>query len=319
MTREQKLALIVGFALVLVVGVLISDQLSVARRPVDGVGGGLAMSLEPTTTDAYPGFGRPLEPQPVASTTRRFPIDGATQVVLETPGLDPVADPVPVGGAPSIADAAMQGLSNGIGAVSDLMVEAQNNGIAAYQAEPIVMGEPVGGAAEPERETIVPTPPMAQEAPNKEPVRAVKTHRVVEGDTLWSIAKKHYGDGSAAEALAKYNEKRIGKGGLIREGASLLIPDRAELGLGGSRTAEAKPETKATTKAATRTESKTAEKPKADGAKTYTVKSGDTLQKISQKLFGTTKRWTALADLNSDVIDDEDNLRVGTVLKVPSR
>jgi len=49
----------------------------------------------------------------------------------------------------------------------------------------------------------------------------------------------------------------------------------------------------------------------------YKVQKGDTLQKISMKLFGTTKKWKKLFDLNKDVLKSPDKIRPGMVIKVP--
>ena len=318
MTREQKLALIVGFALVLVVGVLISDQLSVARRPVDSTAGGLAASLEPTGSEVYPGFGRALEtrPEPV------IPVADQRQFVEFETGLGGNL-PEEQAQTTTLADNAIQTLSDGIATVGGLIVDGQNNGIAAMQAHNVPtldMGEVVETETPPQPQKW--TPALVTPEEPKQDVRPVRTHRVGEGDTLWSIAKRYYGDGSAADALAKYNEKRVGKGGVIREGASLLIPDREELGLSGpAKVADAAPAKAKKAEASTKSEPKQtdAKKAKPEAGKTYTVKSGDTLQKISEKFFGTTKRWHDIAELNTTVIDDVDNLKVGTVIKIPSR
>lgn len=315
MTREQKLALIVGFALVLVVGVLISDQLSVARRPVDPTVGGLAMSLEPSAMDYQPGLGRQLENIPAPSVVRYPPVD-QTRVVLVDPAMSPIMDESISGESTSLAEAALQGLES----VGRIMREAQDNGIPAYNEVPVIEMQP--------RPLDRPTESAASRTASNDPapredVRPVRTHRVDEGETLWSIAKKYYGDGAAATELAKYNENRIGKGGMIREGASLLIPDRGELGLSQATprtpTAAKTTETRTAKSEPKKTDTTEKGKSKSDPAKTYTVKSGDTLQKISEKHFGTTRRWMEIVAMNKDVIDDEDNVRVGTVLKIPSR
>jgi len=49
----------------------------------------------------------------------------------------------------------------------------------------------------------------------------------------------------------------------------------------------------------------------------YKVQKGETLQKISMKLFGTTKKWKKLYDLNKDILKSPDKLRPGMVIKVP--
>ncbi len=50
---------------------------------------------------------------------------------------------------------------------------------------------------------------------------------------------------------------------------------------------------------------------------TYTVAKGDTLQKISQRLFGTTRRWPDIFFMNKDTLASPDVIRVGQVLRVP--
>jgi nucleoid-associated protein YgaU len=51
-------------------------------------------------------------------------------------------------------------------------------------------------------------------------------------------------------------------------------------------------------------------------SKEYTVQSGDTLQKISQKLYGTTKKWHKLYLLNKDIMKSPDKIHPGMVIKV---
>jgi nucleoid-associated protein YgaU len=50
--------------------------------------------------------------------------------------------------------------------------------------------------------------------------------------------------------------------------------------------------------------------------KEYTVQSGDTLQKISQKLYGTTKKWHKLYLLNQDILKSPDKIHPGMIIKV---
>jgi LysM repeat protein len=50
----------------------------------------------------------------------------------------------------------------------------------------------------------------------------------------------------------------------------------------------------------------------------YTVGKNDTLQKISKKFYGTTKRWTKIYEANKDVLRGPDKLYPGQTLKIPS-
>lgn len=51
----------------------------------------------------------------------------------------------------------------------------------------------------------------------------------------------------------------------------------------------------------------------------YTVKKGDTLQKISQKFFGTTRKWTKIYDENKDALSSPDKIYPGLVIKIPGK
>jgi LysM repeat protein len=50
----------------------------------------------------------------------------------------------------------------------------------------------------------------------------------------------------------------------------------------------------------------------------YTVQAGDTLQKISNKFYGTTRNFIKLYEYNKDTIKNKDSLRVGQKIKVPT-
>ncbi len=50
---------------------------------------------------------------------------------------------------------------------------------------------------------------------------------------------------------------------------------------------------------------------------TYTVKSDDTLQKISKRFYGTTKKWIDIYQANSDVLASSDQIYPGQELKIP--
>ena len=51
----------------------------------------------------------------------------------------------------------------------------------------------------------------------------------------------------------------------------------------------------------------------------YTVKSGDTLEKISKKFYGTTKNWRKIYEANKDTLKGPDRIYAGQVINVPTQ
>lgn len=49
----------------------------------------------------------------------------------------------------------------------------------------------------------------------------------------------------------------------------------------------------------------------------YTIQKNDTLQKISDKFYGTTRKWNFLYENNKDVLKSPDRLYPGAVIKIP--
>ena len=56
----------------------------------------------------------------------------------------------------------------------------------------------------------------------------------------------------------------------------------------------------------------------AKSAKTYTVKSGDTLGKIAKEHLGDAGAYMKIFDANKDQLTDPDKIKPGQVLKIPS-
>lgn len=49
----------------------------------------------------------------------------------------------------------------------------------------------------------------------------------------------------------------------------------------------------------------------------YIVEKGDTLQKISEKAYGTTKKWKKIFEANADILKDPNSIYVGQELTIP--
>jgi len=49
----------------------------------------------------------------------------------------------------------------------------------------------------------------------------------------------------------------------------------------------------------------------------YTVRKGDTLQKISKRFFGTSRKWIKIYQANKDVLASPNSIYPGQVIKIP--
>lgn len=238
MTRENKLALIVGFGLVLFMGILVSDHLSTARRQ------------SAAAFELGSGFNR----------------------------------------APVI----------------------HGDGWLVYGDAPSPSTEPVATHQRQDR----PTAPDASGQDMPIPIADTRTHSphhvVASGETLQSICQRHYGDRTLDQALARYN--RIANPNRLTTNTRLLLPSADVLIKTGSalQTAPA-----STTSTASMTEIKLATTEVSSTMGQYTIKSGDTLSELAQRLLGSSRATEQLYELNRDVLNHQDDLRVGASLRYP--
>lgn len=298
MTREHKLALILGFALVMVVGVLVSDHISGSQR---GVATAQTMDdpIRAIETELGPGLGQ----------AARRPQDRAL------PGLS----------VPEPEDDRVQIAAHTPGIIEELM-DGVRNGLEGWHQNPTPPAAKLDTPTSTERETQIPLPQTGQVGEIKmgEPIERspigsgrpqgarVQLHQVQKGETLWAIAEKYYGDGNLHRKLQAHNADRMGSGGAIQPGTNLVIPSRAELD-GNPATVQV-----ARDSAPARGGSGDAPKP-ASGSRVYIVKRGDVLGTISQRELGTVKRMGEILKLNADKISSADEIWVGLELRLPAR
>lgn len=124
------------------------------------------------------------------------------------------------------------------------------------------------------------------------------THRVQAGETLSSIAAKHYGNANLFTLLVRANPQIDPN--RLRIGAQIKIPPAP--GTTPSATSSAPEDSAATL----------------DQSRQYRVQAGDTLSAIAIRLYGSASRWQRIYELNKDAIgSDPGRLRPGTVLVLP--
>ncbi|MEM1167407.1 MAG: LysM peptidoglycan-binding domain-containing protein [Planctomycetota bacterium] len=273
MTREIKLSLLLGFALLLFVGVLVSDHLSAARSAGDPTFDQRDRRTASAEADFEPGFGR-LAMESV-SPASRGPSAGERSI------LDEVAS-------------AGQWLVGETSPPVAAMIEPD---------ESTRQPEPAPAPQESRGEFVMGIPPGGSADPND--ANHLRRHYVRPGETLWSITELYYGDPTLHRSLARFNRDRMTPSGQIRRGATLLIPTRERL-FGAHDTPPSQP---VRTSAPAR--------PVDRGPARYVVKRGDTLSEIAAAQLGSAGRWREILDLNSDQLDEPEDLWVGMALRLP--
>ncbi len=308
MNREQKIALIVGFAVVLVVGVLVSDHLSGARQ------------LE--LADATEGDAGRVEAAPIAylpdrgAEGRRLAVDE-----LAEPEHVPAVQPM-IGGRvttpePYVFAQGGRGEVSPLGKVLDTQPVAPDDAASdSWQESVRSFGERIArGLDNGIREAAVIDRPAEQppasgvrESTSRpvevRPVAVPVRHVVRKNESLYKIARQHLGNGNRWREIAAANAGRVGADGSVRAGVTLVIPGTAATDAGQkppSRTPRAAPATARS------------------GPLKYTVKKNDSLSEISQRYLGTTKRMPEIIAANRGKIDDPDDIRVGMVLTIPAK
>ncbi len=294
MNREHKLALIVGFSLVLVVGILISDHFSRARSAK--LGGAELSAGDPGTF----GAGEPATHETTRG-TETAPL--VTLVKQLQPAEEPPA-PVAKPREPEVIDWTGKGDRGWVPNIRPGTQPDDETSTIVFDDEPGARsGRPVTKGA-------------------------VKRHEVKDGESLFKIASKHYGTSAVWEKLAAYNTGRVGKDGAVRAGVTLMIPPRDVLDgkaiLPSEQTGGTRPPAITPAPAPSSTKA-SAEKPDAAKDKpdpkyrTYVVKRGEDLSTIARQQLGSSRRVSDIIALNESIIRDENNVPAGLTLKIPSK
>jgi nucleoid-associated protein YgaU len=147
-------------------------------------------------------------------------------------------------------------------------------------------------------EAMGPKQPVSDLKPEEKKTKpAVREYTIKQGDSFSSIARNICGDERMYKVLMAANRDIDPLN--LQIGHKIIIPpvptkteqyqEKPADGEGGDKTKEG----------------------------IYVIQAGDTLVKISQAFYGTSKKWRDIYTANRDVISDPDYLQVGVELKIP--
>jgi LysM repeat protein len=193
MARETKIGLLVGLGVIIFIGILVSDHLSLAQR------------------QGFTGLTATAEGGPVPTHHQR---QGYTPPVVQRD--QPLPDP----GLTRTDDTAHT--DNGSSRNVDLPYE-----IYRVDRSRTGNGQPQAQHQQPEPDVLViraedPDAGSAQPGPRL----ADQVHHVQPGETLSAIAEKHYGDRNYWRTIYDANRDRIPSQNVLRVGVRLVIPKR---------------------------------------------------------------------------------------------
>jgi nucleoid-associated protein YgaU len=293
MTRENKLALIIGFGVLLLVGVLLSDHFSAAtgdqladltNQPMQ-----IAHAIQDLDVRAVDPLADTTHNQPAPRSRSRYVAEreelrphASDRPADEFMVIEPPADPQPsVFLDPAPEDTTTRAGSPNLG--SRTWGDSFRDAI-----ESMTRGsEPVTTAP------TVESPREAEARSNPAPPARFVTHTTTKSDTLTALARRYYGDGERWRDIHEANEKLIPNPDRLPLGVELIIPGVASDPVPTRRD----------------------DRNRRD--RTYEIRPGDVLSVVAQRTTGSARNTEALYQANRDVIRDKDMLVPGTVIRIP--
>lgn len=285
MTRETKVGLLVGMAVILLISLLVNDFLAQMRKPT------------PAMRD-FPQQAADVEHLRSSSLAQRQEttntyIDSASAQARRRAVLLP-------GQTPDIEQSSQQ----------------------TVEPAPSIRFYPPDAVARQRSISNTTTTPPDRDSSNTltfgpirtEPSRPAENppahwHNIEQGETLYHVAKRYYGDGEKWRAIRDANTDLVGDGGQVRVGARLRIPEATD----GRTQALAEPLNHAshTQAAAGFTEQRFT-------AVEVTVQPGQSLSELARLHLGHENRWPLLLQANRDRLRDADEVYAGMKLRLPS-
>lgn len=295
MTRETKVGLLVGMGVILLIGIIVSDHLSMAQKqsPPDMTDYAQlaqnSLNASGTGLQTLPTLPSPQTPPPPAAALPT-PAQMSQPTTVTPPPADMYADP----GRSQIV---LDGSSPDTNASSNAMADASS----ARRSET----DTLIGRADFDQTALASAVRVAPR-PTQGPQPSI--HYVQRSDTLYNIAARYYGNGELWPVIRQANPDVVKPDNTVNFGDRLEIPNKALL-----------PELVRQNPAAAAVVAPVLPAPQtaASRQQTVVVQAGDTLSGLAAKYMGSSGKWNELLKANSDKLDSARDLRVGMTIVIP--
>jgi LysM repeat protein len=338
MTRDTKIGLLVGLAFVIVIGILISDQITRSTEPPQAALGGAGNGVRQAV--GSPGASGEAAPVTVVTPVMTPQQQVATQAELTNPA--PAVTIVKVGGSESVVAPAPQQQAPEV-AVSDHSAKTQSSEESAAPSETAPKSD---SASNDPPVTQVSNPPVATDSElskvaaangeqlvstddSKSDAAGAQTYVAQPGDSLSKIAAHFYGSGikTNRDLIVKANPSLAANEDMIIAGKTYQIPGASKAKVKSNTIAAAPNDDSSTTpvddsvaKTASAVQDKSS-KAASDAGYLYTVQPGDNLTKIARDEVGDIRAIAAIQELNPDRLKgpNHDVVIAGSKIRLPGK
>ncbi len=292
MTKETKVGLLIGLGVILLIGIILTDHLSVAQKQQPP-------RLTDFASEAQEGLKPPaaIETNPVVLPRRaqtRRPATPATPQRTSgqrTVTNEPLPRPLPATRVLELPVNRYQSARPPLTTPEEAPPPPQ-----AEAHAPLVEAPPIPAVVAPP--TI--TPPRRTRRLRTTP--APVFHVVKEDENLWLIAQRYLGNGRHWKKIKDANPRVVSAENQVNAGVRLKIPNKAD-----------HPDFVPVTQRQT----PTAPKKPVPRFTFVTVQPGETLTSIATRVLNDPKSWRLIYEANRDRLSNPDHLRSGRRLKVP--
>jgi len=325
MARETKVGLLIGLGMILLVGIIISDHL--AQMENQAARGELTRFAEHTQQSINgDGSAKGAEQRVIRTPTElRQPNQRAKRRTRDAAqGEQNKGDALPPSQAmqPDAADQASnqnrtsrppaaRGERSNQAAISNQPTSASSTN---ESPEPTSFRLDLSGEQRPveQQSEATANPRNSSESDETSPATDKLKHTVKSDQSLFEIAKRYYDNGSYWKSITRANPEKTTEEGQVREGVTLVIPNRAGRVIrrgDGSESGEGRGQSSDI--------SRMRQVVQAAESRTITVRDNDTLSRLASQYLDDKSRWRAFLKYNSGKLDDPNDIRPGMTLKLP--